>query len=55
MCHLDSLHAVFYSVFVIQQYNLMLLVVFYLIGYDPKVSLLLIWIANSLDDDGKSL
>ena len=41
--------------FVIQQYNLMICVDFSLIGYDPKVSLLLAGIANSLADDMKDL
>ena len=41
--------------FVIQQYNLMVCVDFSLIGYDPKVSLLLAVIANSFADDMKGL
>ena len=41
--------------FFIQQYNLMVCVDFSLIGYDPKVSLLLAVIANSLADDMKGL
>ena len=41
--------------FVIQQYDLMVCVDFSLIGYDPKVSLLLAVIADSLSDDMKGL
>jgi len=41
--------------FVIQQYYLMVCVDYSHICYDPKVSLLLAVIANSLADDGKGL
>ena len=42
-------------VFVFQQYNLMVCLDFSLIGYYPKVSLLLAGIANSLADNTESL
>jgi len=41
--------------FVIEQYDLMFCVDFSLIGYDPKVPLLLAGIANSLADYMKGL
>ena len=41
--------------FVTQQYNLMVCVDFSLIGYAPKVSLLLAGIANSLANNMKGL
>jgi len=42
-------------VFVIQQYNLMVCVDFFLIGFDPKDSHLLAGIAMSIADEGKGL
>ena len=42
-------------VFVIQQYNLMACMNFFLIGYDSKVSHPLARVALSISDEGKGL